>query len=429
MEYRRHRPGTRRHGLHSGPLGRVPAALVLLCCMAVLAVLAVTALRPVTARATARPAAAAPASAPAAAHPVRAVPHPARPARRARPARHRAAAAASRSFLRLRPGDTLWAIARGHATTVAALQHLNRLGRSTLIYAGRTLQLPAGHTTAARRRPDPRAPPVTRPRAARYTGASAHRRGASPSSAAASATAAAVTAAPAPPAPPAPPGPSGRPTTGTDAPAVPRRPVPATQGDHLMTAGSAADGTRRRLPSALPLAVAVLAVLFGAALLALSSAGSAHAAGQPEKTAMSLADVGPRTPQPPDGPASGPGTASPRDHAIATAVDLIRKILDQLRPDLKKTLITLPGQDKPVSVASRSTVGIGFAVSVGHNDQPELKIRITVAGAAAQGALEVLRTDKAAIDTILQTAGLPALGKDVRDLSGYKVNGVLVHAE
>lgn len=47
----------------------------------------------------------------------------------------------------LRHGDTLWSLARRHGTTVAALQRTNHLGRSTLIYAGHRLRLPAKSTT------------------------------------------------------------------------------------------------------------------------------------------------------------------------------------------------------------------------------------------------------------------------------------------
>ncbi|MFI2437041.1 NlpC/P60 family protein [Streptomyces sp. NPDC018693] len=43
----------------------------------------------------------------------------------------------------LRPGDTLWALAHTHTTTVKTLQRLNDLGSSTLIYAGKTLRVPA----------------------------------------------------------------------------------------------------------------------------------------------------------------------------------------------------------------------------------------------------------------------------------------------
>ena len=41
-------------------------------------------------------------------------------------------------------GDTLWALARHYGTTVAALQSVNGLGTSTLIYAGRYLRVPSG---------------------------------------------------------------------------------------------------------------------------------------------------------------------------------------------------------------------------------------------------------------------------------------------
>ncbi|MFF3755242.1 C40 family peptidase [Streptomyces sp. NPDC002018] len=43
----------------------------------------------------------------------------------------------------LRPGDTLYALAGIHGTSVKALQGLNDLGTSTLIYAGDTLRVPA----------------------------------------------------------------------------------------------------------------------------------------------------------------------------------------------------------------------------------------------------------------------------------------------
>ncbi|MFC9748779.1 C40 family peptidase [Streptomyces niveus] len=42
----------------------------------------------------------------------------------------------------LRPGDTLYALAGAHGTSVKALQKLNDLGTSTLIYAGDTLTVP-----------------------------------------------------------------------------------------------------------------------------------------------------------------------------------------------------------------------------------------------------------------------------------------------
>jgi peptidoglycan DL-endopeptidase CwlO len=58
-------------------------------------------------------------------------------------------AAPSTVSITLHRGDTLWALSRSHATTVATLQALNDLGHSTLIYAGRTLLLPATPTAQA----------------------------------------------------------------------------------------------------------------------------------------------------------------------------------------------------------------------------------------------------------------------------------------
>lgn len=62
----------------------------------------------------------------------------------------------------LRPGDTLSALALKHDTSVEALQKLNDLDRSTLIYAGDTLRIPvadgpAGHepTRDPSHRPEP----------------------------------------------------------------------------------------------------------------------------------------------------------------------------------------------------------------------------------------------------------------------------------
>jgi peptidoglycan DL-endopeptidase CwlO len=59
---------------------------------------------------------------------------------------------AAPSTVLLRPGDTLFALADRHGTTVRALQRLNGLGTSTLIYAGQTLRLkpsPATPTAGA----------------------------------------------------------------------------------------------------------------------------------------------------------------------------------------------------------------------------------------------------------------------------------------
>jgi len=50
--------------------------------------------------------------------------------------------AAAPSVITLRPGDTLWDLARAHGTTVAELQRLNGLSGNGMIYAGRQLKLP-----------------------------------------------------------------------------------------------------------------------------------------------------------------------------------------------------------------------------------------------------------------------------------------------
>ncbi|WP_318216632.1 NlpC/P60 family protein [Streptomyces sp. SCL15-6] len=60
----------------------------------------------------------------------------------------------------LRPGATLWGLAQTHGTSVMALQRLNHLGSSTLIYAGKTLKVPAGTDTAG----SVRQPKATQPR-------------------------------------------------------------------------------------------------------------------------------------------------------------------------------------------------------------------------------------------------------------------------
>ncbi|MGW6602930.1 LysM peptidoglycan-binding domain-containing protein [Streptomyces sp. NPDC055036] len=50
----------------------------------------------------------------------------------------------------VRPGDTLWELARTYGTTTERLQRLNGLGHSTLISAGRTLRVPAEPGATAR---------------------------------------------------------------------------------------------------------------------------------------------------------------------------------------------------------------------------------------------------------------------------------------
>ncbi len=67
-----------------------------------------------------------------------AVPHVAAPAAAAVPA----AAAPAPLRVAIRRGDTLWGFARSYGTTVAALQSLNGMGASTVIYAGSTLRRP-----------------------------------------------------------------------------------------------------------------------------------------------------------------------------------------------------------------------------------------------------------------------------------------------
>ncbi len=58
--------------------------------------------------------------------------------------------AASLTTLRVRPGDTLWAIARGHGPAgsetparIEALLRINRLPRNTVLVPGQTLRVPA----------------------------------------------------------------------------------------------------------------------------------------------------------------------------------------------------------------------------------------------------------------------------------------------
>jgi LysM repeat protein len=55
----------------------------------------------------------------------------------------------------LHRGDTLWALARHHGTTVADLQRLNQLGHATLIRAGAQLRVPASATRADHTQPAP----------------------------------------------------------------------------------------------------------------------------------------------------------------------------------------------------------------------------------------------------------------------------------
>jgi LysM repeat protein len=50
--------------------------------------------------------------------------------------------AAAPAVITIRPGDTLWDLARAHGTTVGELQRLNGLDGAGTIYAGRTLKVP-----------------------------------------------------------------------------------------------------------------------------------------------------------------------------------------------------------------------------------------------------------------------------------------------
>jgi LysM repeat protein len=52
------------------------------------------------------------------------------------------------SVLTIRPGDTLWDLARQHGTTVSELKRLNDLPGNGAIYAGDTLRLPGGSATS-----------------------------------------------------------------------------------------------------------------------------------------------------------------------------------------------------------------------------------------------------------------------------------------
>ncbi|MGW2562040.1 C40 family peptidase [Streptomyces sp. NPDC001514] len=103
-------------------------------------------------------------------HPVE---NPDKPAE-ARPGRDAATPTPEKKVV-LRPGDTLYALAHKHGTTVKALQRLNNLGTSTLIYAGDTLRVPS----AADAGPEPRADASHRPAPApKETGTSGTKRSA-----------------------------------------------------------------------------------------------------------------------------------------------------------------------------------------------------------------------------------------------------------
>lgn len=61
-------------------------------------------------------------------------------------------AAGAPTVIKVRPGDTLWDLARAHRTTVSQLQRLNDLEGRATIYIGQSLRVP-GSPSAARRSP------------------------------------------------------------------------------------------------------------------------------------------------------------------------------------------------------------------------------------------------------------------------------------
>lgn len=71
--------------------------------------------------------------------------------------------------IKIQYGDTLWALAGRHGTTVEALQRLNGLGASTLIYAGRQLLVPSEHEVG----PAPGSAPASSPTTPTLQGAAA----------------------------------------------------------------------------------------------------------------------------------------------------------------------------------------------------------------------------------------------------------------
>jgi soluble lytic murein transglycosylase-like protein len=78
-----------------------------------------------------------------------------------------AGTAAAGSY-KVRRGDTLWELSRRYRTTVSALQELNHMGGSTVIYAGETIRVPGGRAKAApARRAPARRKATKRPAAAK----------------------------------------------------------------------------------------------------------------------------------------------------------------------------------------------------------------------------------------------------------------------
>ncbi|WP_310726724.1 NlpC/P60 family protein [Streptomyces sp. N2A] len=89
----------------------------------------------------------------------------------------------------LRPGDTLWELARTHGTRVKQLQRLNGLGSSTLIYAGQPLRVPLKPDASTPTRPKATTPSVTAPAPGRQPSTTPTSRPTKPTRSAASAVA------------------------------------------------------------------------------------------------------------------------------------------------------------------------------------------------------------------------------------------------
>ena len=64
------------------------------------------------------------------------------------------ATAAAPSVITVRPGDTLWGLAKSHGTSVTELQRLNGLSGNSTIYTGKTLSVPGGAAARPTTAPD-----------------------------------------------------------------------------------------------------------------------------------------------------------------------------------------------------------------------------------------------------------------------------------
>ena len=64
------------------------------------------------------------------------------------------ATAAAPSVITVRPGDTLWGLAKAHGTNVTELQRLNGLSGNSTIYTGKTLSVPGGAAARPTTAPD-----------------------------------------------------------------------------------------------------------------------------------------------------------------------------------------------------------------------------------------------------------------------------------